>query len=179
MTTPVLYLLCGLAFSGKTTLAAALRRQQGCEVVSSDEINARRGLHGGDGVPAQEWARTHELALAEVEALMRRRVPGVVVDDTNCFRFLRDDYRALARRHGYAVRLLVLDVPLAEVRRRMAENATSRRRRGLRPEVFAEHRGSFEWPGPEETPLRVPAGVPAERWVAESPDAETPAPGGA
>lgn len=179
MTTPTLYLLCGLAFSGKTTLAAALRHRLGCTVVSGDEINARRGLHGGDGLPPEEWARTHRLALAEVEELMRRSVPAVVVDDTNCYRFLRDDYRALARRHAYAVRLLVLDVPLAEVRRRMAVNEESRGRRRLDPEVFEEHRRGFEWPGHDETPLPVPATVPVERWVEDSLVTETPAPEGA
>lgn len=179
MTTPTLYLLCGLAFSGKTTLAAALRRRLGGTVVSSDAINARRGLHGGDGLPAEEWARTHRLALAEVEELMRRGVAAVVVDDTNCYRFLRDDYRLLARRHGYAVRLLVLEVPLAELRRRMAANENSRGRRGLQPEVFEEHRRGFEWPGDDERPLPVPAAVPARRWVEETLVTETPAPEGA
>ena len=48
-----LYLLCGLAFSGKTTLTAALSRHLGAAVVSLDAINASRGLQGGMGIPVE------------------------------------------------------------------------------------------------------------------------------
>src|SRR4029077_883183 len=42
-----LYLLCGLAFSGKTTLASILSVRLPAVVVSLDAINASRGLDGG------------------------------------------------------------------------------------------------------------------------------------
>ena len=160
----VLYLLCGLAFSGKSTLAAALRQRLGCAVVSLDEINQGRGLDGGDGVAAEEWARSHAVALGEVAALMRAGRRPIVVDDTNCYRFLRDDHRTVAERHGYAVRLLVLDVPVEEIRRRMQRAATDGSRRGLRPEVFEAHRESFEWPGDDEAPEPLAAGD-LDRWL--------------
>src|SRR4029079_3355962 len=94
-----LYLLCGLAFSGKSTLAAALSRLTGAVVVSLDEINASRGLYGGMGIPDEDWGRTHTEALSLVEAALRAE-RSVVVDDTNCFRFLRDNYRQIADRRG-------------------------------------------------------------------------------
>ncbi len=56
----MLTLVCGLAFAGKSTLAAAIAEHQGAVVVSLDEINARRGLHGGTGIAPEEWVRTHE-----------------------------------------------------------------------------------------------------------------------
>lgn len=157
-----LVLLCGPAFSGKSTLARAIAGRTRAPVVSPDEINARRGLWGGDGVPTVEWARTHRIALEEAEAHMRDRARLVVVDDTNCYRFLRDDYRAAAARHRYAVRLVVLRFPDDEVRRRLRENEAKAARRGLRPEVFEEHLASFEWPRAEEEPhdaLRTPDAV--------------------
>jgi len=111
-TRDTLYLLCGLAFSGKSTLAAALAERLDAKVVSLDEINARRDLWGGDGVADDEWAATHRQALREVEDHMRRGTPCIVVDDTNCYRFLRDDHGELAGEHGYRVRILVLRPPL-------------------------------------------------------------------
>ncbi|RPH71198.1 MAG: hypothetical protein EHM78_08290 [Myxococcaceae bacterium] len=51
---PPLLLLCGPAFSGKSTVAAHLFRRWDFRVVSLDEINARRGLHGGQGIPDAE-----------------------------------------------------------------------------------------------------------------------------
>jgi len=165
-----LHVLCGTAFSGKTTLARALERCFGCAVVSADEINERRGLFGGQGVPDEEWARTHGFVLDELTALMRGGAPYVAVDDTACFRFLRDDYRRLAAEHGYVVRLLVLRPPSEEVERRRRANAGSGERRGIDDEVFAAHVASFEWPGEDEEPIAVPpeltAGEELERWLA-------------
>jgi predicted kinase len=164
----VVYLLCGLAFSGKSTLAAALAERLGAKVVSLDEINARRDLRGGEGVADEEWAATHRQALREVEGHMRRGTPYIVVDDTSCFRFLRDDHRKLAARHGYRLRLLLLITPLQEIRRRMGRAAETGERRGLAPQVFAEHTASFESPGEEESPLAVPWQVDPASWIGEN-----------
>ena len=100
-----LYLLCGMSFAGKSTLAAAIAEHAHATIVSLDDINEARGLAGGLGIPDHEWARSHRVALQRAaEELARGH--SVVIDDTNCFRFLRDDYRALAGRLG--VRAVVL-----------------------------------------------------------------------
>ncbi|MGZ6097454.1 MAG: isopentenyl transferase family protein, partial [Myxococcaceae bacterium] len=67
---PPLLLLCGPAFSGKSTLAGHLARHWSFEVVSLDAINARRGLRGGEGVPDEEWARA--------ENVRRPARPGII-----------------------------------------------------------------------------------------------------
>lgn len=158
-------LLCGLAFSGKSTLARILAARLGGAVVSLDEINARRGLWGGEGVAAEEWARTHETALGEIDALLRKGVSPVIVDDTNCFRFLRDSYRRLGRRHGCREMLVVLDTPLATIHRRREEARRRRHRPPIRDEVWEAHRRSFEWPGDDEPHRTLPAGADVETWV--------------
>jgi predicted kinase len=153
-------LFCGYSFSGKSTLAAALHERLGAAVVCPDAINARRGLWGGDGVPDSEWGRTLDEAHAELEALLAAGTPLVVIDDTCCYRWLRDGYREIARRHGHAVELVVLDVPAAEVEARMARAAADPdARRGLKAEVWASHRDTFEWPTDDEGPRRFTASV--------------------
>ncbi len=89
-----LVVLCGLSFSGKSTVARAIQAELRAVVVSLDEINARRGLHGGQGMPIAEWQRTHQIASDEVTAALRSGAT-VVVDDTSSPRFLRDGWRAL------------------------------------------------------------------------------------
>jgi hypothetical protein len=54
-------LLCGRSFSGKSTVARKLQAALDGTVVSFDEINSERGLHGGQGIPIAEWARTNEM----------------------------------------------------------------------------------------------------------------------
>jgi hypothetical protein len=161
----VAILLCGVAFAGKSTLARAIARRTGAAIVSLDEINARRGLHGGEGVPEREWATSHHQALAEVERLATVGTRTIVVDDTSCYRFLRDDYRAVAERLGYRVALVVIDMPPELIRERIRTNAATANRGGIRPEVFERHRASFEWPAADEPHVLLRSNADAETWL--------------
>lgn len=161
-----LYLLCGLAFAGKTTLAAAIRERLGCPVVSYDELAADRGLSLRQGVPPERAAAVHRAALAAAAALLRAGQPRLVVDDTSCFRFLRDDWRELAGRHGRRLELLVVAASETEVRRRMAADLADPSRPGLAPGVFDRHAAEFQWPGEDEPHRTVPADADPRDWVA-------------
>lgn len=149
MSSPLL-ILCGPAFSGKSTLAAHLSFRWGFEVVSLDEINARRGLHGGQGIPDADWARTAAIAREEARALLAVPSARVVVDDTFCFRFLRDDFVRLASEAGRESVILVLATPEQEIRRRISENARAGARPGIVCSVLERHLATFEWPGEDE-----------------------------
>ena len=159
-----LYLLCGLAFSGKSTLAAVIRRRLGCALVSLDDLNARRGLHGGLGIPDEEWARTHREALGEVDAALHAG-RSVIVDDTNCFRFLRDDYRGIADRYGVPTVVIYLEAPLDMVRARMRANETEPTRAPVTEAVLRDLVDKFEPPAVDEKVILFPAGASPEDWV--------------
>lgn len=162
-----LYLLCGMSFSGKSTLAEAIAQQTGAIVVGLDSINAERGLFGGLGVPDQEWAASHNVALERVADGLASGC-SVVVDDTCCFRFLRDGYRSVAQRFGIPSVLLYLDVPVRTLRQRMAANAISPARSGVTEEVFADLFSKFEAPAPDEHAVLVESDAPAAAWVAHN-----------
>ena len=162
-----LYVLCGLAFAGKSTLAAAIAARTGAAVVSLDDINAQRGLRGGLGIPDHEWAVSHGAALVQAEeALHGGR--SVVIDDTNCFRFLRDDYRALAGRVGGTCVVIHLDTPLSSARSRLSENDRTGARARVTEVVLLDLARKFELPGPDEPTLRFPSGADPASWVAAS-----------
>ena len=109
------YLLCGLSFVGKTTFARTLARIRRAEVVSLDDINEKRGLpFGGEGLPEEAWAETLRLALVQLDDLMTSGTE-IVVDDTCCFRWLRDEYRRLAERHRYESVVIRFDVSLETI----------------------------------------------------------------
>ncbi len=150
----MLVLMCGTSFSGKSTFAWALAAEIHALIISLDEINERRGLWGGDGIPIEEWQQTHEIASTEVRAqLLGGR--NVVVDDTSSLRVLRDGWRALAGEVGVGFGLIYLDVGHATIRRRMAENRVSGVRRDVAYAVLEEHLASFEPPQADEGALRV------------------------
>ena len=156
-----LYLLCGLAFSGKSTLAAALAERVQGVVVSLDEINAERGLLGGLGIPDEEWGRTHAEALARVEQGLRAGRP-VIVDDTNCFRFLRDNYRAVAERCGVDTKVVYLDCPLSLVQERLRQNEKTLARASVTQSVLLDLVQKLEVPTSDEDVFRLPTGIAPE-----------------
>jgi predicted kinase len=166
-----LYLLCGLAFSGKSTLAAAISKQVGAAVVSLDEINASRGLYGGLGIPDEEWGRTHAEALQQVEAALQAG-RSVVVDDTNCFRFLRDNYRQIATRYGVPCVVIDVDAPLDLALTRLRANEDEPSRAPVTKAILRELAEKFELPAPDETVIVFPAGADAEAWVSQKIQAE-------
>lgn len=166
----MLVLMCGTSFSGKSTFARALAAEIQGLIISLDEINERRGLWGGDGIPIEEWQRTHQIATAEVRAHLLGADTGspagarsgsvaepenVVVDDTSSLRVLRDGWRELAGEVGVGFGLIYLDVEHATIRRRLAENRVSRTRRDVAYAVLEEHLASFEPPEADEGAVRV------------------------
>ncbi|WP_327633444.1 ATP-binding protein [Kribbella sp. NBC_00482] len=149
-----LVLLCGTAFSGKSTVARTLAPSLSASIVSLDEINERRGLWGGDGIPVEEWMRTHELASGEVRGLLASGA-SVVVDDTSSPRFLRDGWRSLAAAAGVRFTLMYVDVDHATIRRRRAANRLDPRRRDVSDAVLDQHLTDFEPPAADEDAVRV------------------------
>jgi predicted kinase len=157
--------MCGLAFSGKTTLAYEISRFAGATYIGLDDINRERGLpHGGEGLPVEEWERTHRLAVQRVERLMREGAP-IIVDDTSNHRFLRERFRGLAEANGYPLVLVFVDTPLGVIRRRMDANAACQQRAAIRDHVFDEHVRTFELPGPDENAVVFTPGQPVGKWL--------------
>jgi predicted kinase len=152
-----LYVMCGLAFAGKTTVARALAKRLGAVVVSLDEINLERGLRGGEGLPVEEWERTHRIALARAHELMRAG-KDVVIDDTGCFRWLRDRYRGAASLHRFDTTVVFVDTPVDQARRRLETNDPAAGRPGVRVEVLKSLAATFEPPGADEKVIRFEPG---------------------
>ncbi|MEH2122157.1 ATP-binding protein [Nostoc sp.] len=148
-----LYLLCGLAFSGKSTLAKAIVDYLNYAYVSLDDINKERGLgFGGDGIPVEEWENTHQIAIGILDNLMQLE-QDIILDDTNCFRWLRDRFREVAKRHDYKSKVIYLNVPLEEIYIRMQMNEQTKKRQGIKKEIFAELIQNFQPPEVDENIL--------------------------
>lgn len=157
--------MCGLAFSGKTTLARAISRLAGAAYIGLDDINAERGLRGGEGIPGEEWEKTSVVAVERAGTLLAAG-RDVVLDDTLCFRWLRARYAAVAERHAARFALIYVATPLPVIYSAMAENEAVGRRDRIRPEVFEMHVRSFEPPAADERPLVYDRSVPVEEWIA-------------
>ncbi|KQO60055.1 AAA family ATPase [Curtobacterium sp. Leaf261] len=150
-----LVLTCGLSFSGKSTLAAGLSSALGGELLSLDQINEERGLHGGQGIPLEEWAATNRIAHERARGLLAAG-RHVVVDDTGSPRFIRDEWRTTASAAGAPFVLVWVQVDPELQRQRVLANRADPGRPDVTDAVLAEHGASFEAPV-EEDPFVVDA----------------------
>lgn len=151
---PSLIVLCGVSFSGKSTVAQRLAPEIGATVLSLDAINRERGLEGGQGIPVSKWAETNDIARERVRGLLRSGA-SVIVDDTSSPRFLRDRWRSTAAETASRFLLVWVRVDPQLQRRRVAANRDSPQRPDVVEAVLAAHLESFEQPTEHEHPLVV------------------------
>jgi predicted kinase len=144
-----LVLMCGRAFSGKSTMSREIAGGLDAEIVSLDAINEERGLIGGQGIPVEEWVRTNDEATRRVLELLEAG-NCVVVDDTSSLRFLRDNWRATARDAGAAFALVYVDTPENVVLERLKRNREQPVRNDVSDAVMEEHIAGFEPPERDE-----------------------------
>lgn len=160
-----LYILCGLPFAGKSTLARAMAAQDGLTIVAIDAINDERGL-GIDAAPIspEEWDGTYAEAFHRLDATLAAG-ESVIFDAASFTRAQRDDLRRVAARHGARARVLWVDVPQAVATERWRRNRETGERYDVRDEDFAQVVERFEPPTPDEDVLRYDSSLPLDGWL--------------
>ncbi|MEM7556711.1 MAG: ATP-binding protein [Cyanobacteria bacterium P01_A01_bin.84] len=162
-----LYLLCGMPFSGKTTLGKAIAQHLDAFYISLDEINEARGLYGGEGIPVSEWEKTHYLAIKQLQSWMPSQ-RDIVLDDTNCFRWLRDRFRNCAVKYNYQTTLIFLDISLVEINKRVKLNNQTLTRHSVKPEIIEEMSQTFEIPQADEKTINYDAKQSIPEWIVQN-----------
>ena len=147
-TRTTLVLMCGLSFSGKSTLAGHLGHELAATVLSLDSINEERGLHSGQAIPVHEWVETNRLAEERCRAELHAH-RNVIIDDTGSPRFIRDQWRTVAGQTQAAFALVWLQIDPELQRERLLENRLAGRRHDVTDEVLLDHLAYFEPPTDE------------------------------
>lgn len=165
MNKPCLYILCGLPFAGKTTLAKELVNCLSIKRVALDEINTERGIWDEEtGMSSEEWEATYQEAYRRIASCLRQG-ESVVDDSTNFTRTQRDRLRSIAEQHQARTQVIFVDIPVSEARRRWQENRQTARREDVRDEDFAYVLHHFVSPTEDEQVLRYDGTVQAREWV--------------
>jgi predicted kinase len=120
----------------------------GATILSLDSINEERGLHGGQGIPVEEWAKTNRLA--EERSSARLRAGGnVIIDDTGSPRFIRDHWREVAADSHAAFALVWIQIDPELQRERVLANRLAGGRHDVTDGVLLDHVAHFESPTDE------------------------------
>ena len=166
MTRKIVYVMCGIAFSGKSTVARRVADAFAIPLVSLDAINDERGFDGGNVIDDDEWERTSHIAMDRLDAHLATG-RSALVDDTFAFRFLRERAAAVAARHDADFRILLVATPMETIQARRRANDATRERMGLSDAVFDDHVVRFHWPDPAEPVLRRESEADVARFLEE------------
>ena len=160
-----LYILCGLPFAGKTTLAKEMVKLLGVRRVSIDEINGERGIWNDEtGMSPEEWTKTYEIVYQRIATFLSQG-KSVVDESANFTKEQRDRLRAIAEQYSAQTYVIFVDISLAEVQRRWQENRQTAVRNDVRDDDFAHVVEYFEPPAEDENILRYDGSILPGMWI--------------
>src|SRR5262245_19091435 len=160
------YAMCGVAFSGKSTLARRIADELSIILISLDAINHERGLRGGDGMSIAQWEETSAIAMNRLRECLREG-KSAVVDDTFSRRLLGDRFKTVALEFGAEFTIVFVDTAIEEIRSRRESNFQRATRHHVREDVFEDHYKTFQFPTADEPVVRVAGGFDLQSWLNE------------
>ncbi len=150
----MLYILCGLPFSGKTTLAKELIEKYQWSFVGIDEINRERGI-GVDitkPITPDEREITYKLTEEKTKQLLGEG-KTVIYDATNFTFQQRQKLRDLAKSCQSSARIIYVATSKADVIKRWMDNRQTGKRNDVREDDFMRVVNNFQVPTDKENPI--------------------------
>jgi predicted kinase len=168
MKIPRLYILCGLPFAGKTTLAKELEKRFGFVHIDIDQINTMFGVGlRGEPISSEEWERTYTEGYKQLEDALDAG-QSIIFEGANFTKELRDRIRAIAGKRGVVSRVIYVDISESEARQRLQHNRGTQQRYDVRDDNFALVATYFELPAEEEQVIRYNQSQPLDEWIKQN-----------
>lgn len=145
-----LYILCGLPFAGKTTLANSLMRAHQWQIVSIDELSSKLGIGTkGEATGPREWEIINSASYHETE-LHLSTGRTVIYDGPNFTYTMRQALRNIAQKTKHQAVVIYVATDVQEVTVRWQANRRSKVRKDVRDEDFFRVIENFEEPKEDE-----------------------------
>ena len=156
MNTQKLYILCGEAFSGKSTLSKKIAEHFDAKIVGRDEIYfAMEKILALESTPDEDdislWKNMWMLVLQGVKNQLLLG-NSVVIDDNCLYLKQRDQLRSIAKEVGVRSTLIFLDIPTEILKDRKEQNKISKTRHDVPSAWLTEDSELFEKPTEVENP---------------------------
>lgn len=161
-----LYILCGIPFSGKSTLAKAISNTLGYEVVDLDEVKFE--LYGNDtrdsDLQQKEWDKIYKEMYERIENFLREG-KTVIHDAGNFTKKERDQVRQIATTLGIETQTIFVDTPKNVAYQRLLQNRKLQTRFDVPDEDFESTAAEIETPQKDESVLIFTVRDDVETWI--------------
>lgn len=162
----MLYILTGLPYSGKTTLARELNKRFGFSLVSMDEVIERRGDKVEEMIQ-EDWNTVYSEGYKKLKKLLSRG-KTVVLDLANLKRSEKEAAKQIARSLGSDYKLIYLNVLVEEIKRRWWKNERTKERGQLARRTLNRALNMFEEPTVDESYIAYNQSMNLDKWIKEN-----------
>jgi predicted kinase len=164
-----LYIMCGLAFSGKSTLAKKIAEEKRALLVSQDQFWFEREEEMNLDLDSDDdWEKILRLSRAEVRRLLAEE-NSVVYDDISLKYSDRELLRNLANEYGAEAILVYLDTPREIQLERRRKNLETKKRHDIPDHILEWGDGQLEIPQETERPVVFRPDSDVASWLKELP----------
>jgi predicted kinase len=147
---PKLYILCGVGFSGKSTLAKKIADHTGAVLISQDALYFEKEKELNLNLDSDEqWRMLLDMCLDRIRTSLKEG-KSVVFDTTNTRYEHRDEVRKVALEVGVESIVIFLDTPIEVQKERQEKNKQTKERHDVKQEYLDEAIAELEVPTAEE-----------------------------
>ena len=161
---PKLYIMCGLAFSGKSTLARKIAEHTNSKLIAFDKLWVEKDKDQPVPKGAEGWRFIRKVGQDEVTKAIQEG-NSVVYDDNNVRFEHREELREIARRLGAEDVVIYLNTPLELIREREATNRETGERHEVEPTNFQTVLEQLEPPISNENVLEFKPNTNVEEFL--------------
>ncbi len=166
MKRPLQFLIVGLPYSGKTTLAKELENKLGFARINIDELKFNEGYTdvGDDDVPDEVWKKIFKKA---DQLIVKYLKDGDSLANEYAWitRQWRDRARKVAKEAGFDTKLIYIKVAPDEIQRRWLENSKTKKRFHWPEKEFESYLRDFEEPTQDEDIIIFDQTIPVEELI--------------
>lgn len=164
-----LYFLCGVAFSGKSTLAKQIAEYKNAVLVSQDEIWFEKKKEMNLDLNSDEdWGKVQQISKAKIKEVLLKG-ESVVYDDISLKLKARESLRNLARDCGGESVLIYLDTPRDVQQERRIKNAETKERHDVPSHIINWGLEELEIPQEGENPFIFRPESDLKDWLSKLP----------
>jgi len=165
---PVIFIMSGMSFAGKTTLAAQLSNKLNIPVIDPDKVSNEMGLGlNGEFIPEEIWRQIHAESEKRVKKLLKEG-KSLIYDTTALNKIQRDNLRKLAISAKAKPIVIVINISRDEAYRRWADNNRTQARFRVHIDDFNMCADGFEFPGEGEEYLVFNFGEDMDTWITKN-----------